>query len=97
MEAQNHVLFGQIYIGSKCLFNCLIDQVYFRAMTRKRQYGEVANLLQGVVNVLEHFQKYMGIPQIRQLSERLAHPHNLFSSPSQTILDLSNHFKHIAI
>ncbi len=39
-------------------------------MTRKRQYGEVANLLQGVVNVLEHFQKYMGIPQIRQLSER---------------------------
>ncbi|XP_041438179.1 vacuolar protein sorting-associated protein 53 homolog isoform X2 [Xenopus laevis] len=40
-------------------------------MTRKRQYGEVANLLQGVVNVLEHFQKYMGIPQIRQLSERV--------------------------
>uniref|UniRef100_A0A8C9TD61 Vacuolar protein sorting-associated protein 53 homolog n=1 Tax=Scleropages formosus TaxID=113540 RepID=A0A8C9TD61_SCLFO len=41
------------------------------AMTRRRQYGEVANLLQGVVNVLEHFQKYMGIPQIRQLSERV--------------------------
>lgn len=41
-----------------------------RAMTRKRQYGEVANLLQGVVNVLEHFHKYMSIPQIRQLSER---------------------------
>uniref|UniRef100_A0A8C5H9X3 Vps53 N-terminal domain-containing protein n=1 Tax=Gouania willdenowi TaxID=441366 RepID=A0A8C5H9X3_GOUWI len=40
------------------------------AMTRKRQYGEVANLLQGVVNVLEHFYKYMGITQIRQLSER---------------------------
>ncbi|PKU32394.1 hypothetical protein llap_17302 [Limosa lapponica baueri] len=39
------------------------------AMTRRRQYGEVANLLQGVVNVLEHFNKYMGIPQIRQLSE----------------------------
>ncbi|XP_058287125.1 vacuolar protein sorting-associated protein 53 homolog [Hylobates moloch] len=39
------------------------------AMTRRRQYGEVANLLQGVVNVLEHFHKYMGIPQIRQLSE----------------------------
>lgn len=39
-------------------------------MTRKRQYGEVANLLQGVVNVLEHFHKYMSIPQIRQLSER---------------------------
>uniref|UniRef100_A0A8C5H9S9 Vacuolar protein sorting-associated protein 53 homolog n=1 Tax=Gouania willdenowi TaxID=441366 RepID=A0A8C5H9S9_GOUWI len=41
------------------------------AMTRKRQYGEVANLLQGVVNVLEHFYKYMGITQIRQLSERV--------------------------
>ncbi|KAM9320711.1 vacuolar protein sorting-associated protein 53 homolog [Gastrophryne carolinensis] len=41
------------------------------AMTRKRQYGEVANLLQGVVNVLEHFNKYMGIPQIRQLAERV--------------------------
>ncbi|XP_033618753.1 vacuolar protein sorting-associated protein 53 homolog isoform X3 [Fukomys damarensis] len=41
------------------------------AMTRRRQYGEVANLLQGVMNVLEHFQKYMGIPQIRQLSERV--------------------------
>ncbi|XP_068945808.1 vacuolar protein sorting-associated protein 53 homolog isoform X2 [Petaurus breviceps papuanus] len=41
------------------------------AMTRRRQYGEVANLLQGVVNVLEHFHKYMGIPQIRQLSERV--------------------------
>ncbi|GCB62463.1 hypothetical protein scyTo_0004257, partial [Scyliorhinus torazame] len=41
------------------------------AMTRRRQYGEVANLMQGVVNVLEHFHKYMGIPQIRQLSERV--------------------------
>ncbi|XP_060115276.1 vacuolar protein sorting-associated protein 53 homolog isoform X1 [Heteronotia binoei] len=41
------------------------------AMTRRRQYGEVANLLQGVVNVLEHFSKYTGIPQIRQLSERV--------------------------
>lgn len=41
------------------------------AMTRRRQYGEVANLLEGVMNVLEHFNKYMGIPQIRQLSERV--------------------------
>ncbi|XP_048375132.1 vacuolar protein sorting-associated protein 53 homolog [Sphaerodactylus townsendi] len=41
------------------------------AMTRRRQYGEVANLLQGVVNVLEHFSRYTGIPQIRQLSERV--------------------------
>ncbi|KAK3774031.1 hypothetical protein RRG08_030113 [Elysia crispata] len=40
-------------------------------MTRKRQYGEVANLLQGVLNVLEHFEKYMEIPQIKQLSDRV--------------------------
>ncbi|XP_071493403.1 vacuolar protein sorting-associated protein 53 homolog [Diadema antillarum] len=40
-------------------------------MTRRRQYGEVANLLQGVVNVLEHFQKYMSIPQIRQLADKV--------------------------
>lgn len=49
---------------------CELSFCCSRAMTRKRQYGEVANLLQGVVNVLEHFHKYMGIPQIRQLSER---------------------------
>ncbi|KAJ3591245.1 hypothetical protein NHX12_009191, partial [Muraenolepis orangiensis] len=51
--------------------NSGIKCVRIKAMTRKRQYGEVANLLQGVVNVLEHFHKYMGIPQIRQLSERV--------------------------
>ena len=44
--------------------------VSLRTLTRKRQYGEVANLLQGVVNVLEHFKKYFGIPQIRQLADR---------------------------
>uniref|UniRef100_A0A0B7A4F2 Vps53 N-terminal domain-containing protein n=1 Tax=Arion vulgaris TaxID=1028688 RepID=A0A0B7A4F2_9EUPU len=41
------------------------------ALTRKRQYGEAANLLQGVLNVLEHFEKYMEIPQIKQLSDRV--------------------------
>lgn len=56
-----------------CVFKTTVKMTevcFSRAMTRKRQYGEVANLLQGVVNVLEHFHKYMGIPQIRQLSER---------------------------
>ena len=42
----------------------------YRNLTRKRQYGEVANLLQGVVNVLEHFKKYFGITQIRQLADK---------------------------
>lgn len=40
-------------------------------LTRKRHYGEVANLLQGVVNVLEHFKKYFGITQIRQLADKV--------------------------
>ncbi|KAK3586403.1 hypothetical protein CHS0354_013107 [Potamilus streckersoni] len=40
-------------------------------LTRRRQYGEVANLLQGVLNVLEHFQKYMSIPQIKELADRV--------------------------
>lgn len=57
---------------------CELSFCCSRAMTRKRQYGEVANLLQGVVNVLEHFHKYMGIPQIRQLSERyVTHTHTV--------------------
>ncbi|XP_038059447.1 vacuolar protein sorting-associated protein 53 homolog isoform X1 [Patiria miniata] len=41
------------------------------SLTRRRQYGEVANLLQGVINVMEHFQKYMSIPQIRQLADKV--------------------------
>lgn len=42
-----------------------------RHLQRKRQYGEVANLLQGVMNVVEHFQPYMGIPQIRHLADEV--------------------------
>ncbi|XP_064648939.1 vacuolar protein sorting-associated protein 53 homolog isoform X2 [Lineus longissimus] len=42
-----------------------------QSLSRRRQYGEVANLLQGVLNVLEHFQKYMSIPQIRQLADNV--------------------------
>ncbi|XP_023933119.1 vacuolar protein sorting-associated protein 53 homolog [Lingula anatina] len=38
-------------------------------LIRRRQYGEVANLLQGVQNVLEHFHKYNNIPQIKQLAD----------------------------
>ncbi|XP_071945841.1 vacuolar protein sorting-associated protein 53 homolog [Antedon mediterranea] len=41
------------------------------SLTRRRQYADVANLLQGVVNVLEHFNKYMAIPQIRQLADKV--------------------------
>ncbi|CAC5421456.1 VPS53 [Mytilus coruscus] len=41
------------------------------SLTKRRQYGEVANLLQGVLNVQEHFDRYMSIPQIKQLSDRV--------------------------
>lgn len=63
-------------------------------LLHKRQYGEIANLLQGVMNVLDHFQKYLSIPQIRNLADKvqnirteLAHQitadfHNAFTGPS---------------
>ncbi|XP_078741843.1 vacuolar protein sorting-associated protein 53 homolog, partial [Lampetra fluviatilis] len=41
------------------------------ALTCRRQYGEVRNLLHGVLNVLEHFQKFTAVPQIRQLDARV--------------------------
>ena len=47
-----------------------------RSLTIQRQYGEVANLLQAVLNVLEHFEGYMHIPQIKQLAERYYY-HNM--------------------
>lgn len=36
---------------------------------KRRQYGETHQLLQGVVNVVDHFKKYHAIPQIRQLAD----------------------------
>ncbi|XP_067931939.1 vacuolar protein sorting-associated protein 53 homolog [Watersipora subatra] len=41
------------------------------SMTIQRHYGEVAQLLQAVLNVLEHFESYMHLPQVRQLSEKV--------------------------
>ncbi|KAG8194624.1 hypothetical protein JTE90_003101 [Oedothorax gibbosus] len=49
----------------------LVDGVEkLQVLVKKRQYGEIANLLQGVTNVLDHFQKYMGIPQIARLGDK---------------------------
>ncbi|GFV23386.1 vacuolar protein sorting-associated protein 53 homolog [Trichonephila clavipes] len=49
----------------------LVDGVEkLQILVKKRQYGEIANLLQGVTNVLDHFQKYMGIPQIARLADK---------------------------
>jgi len=43
-----------------------------QSLTHNRQYGEVANLLQGVLNVLDHFKKYFSVPQIRQLADKVS-------------------------
>ncbi|XP_054723546.1 vacuolar protein sorting-associated protein 53 homolog [Uloborus diversus] len=49
----------------------LVDGVdKLQNLVKKRQYGEIANLLQGVTNVLDHFQKYIRIPQIAHLAEK---------------------------
>lgn len=40
-------------------------------LTEKRQYGEIVMPLQGIMNVMEHFNNYMDIPQIRDLADRV--------------------------
>ncbi|CAG0892895.1 unnamed protein product [Darwinula stevensoni] len=46
-----------------------VDQL--QILTEKHQYREISTLLQGVVNVLEHFKPFMDIPQVRQLAEQV--------------------------
>ena len=36
-----------------------------------RQYGEAALLLQGLLEVLNHFKDYQNIPQIKELSDQV--------------------------
>ena len=38
----------------------------------RREYGEVATLLQGVINVLEHLAKYKHIPQVADLANKVS-------------------------
>ncbi len=40
-------------------------------LSQKRQYGEAAMLLQGLMEVMEHFKNYTAIPQIKELSDRV--------------------------
>ncbi|KAK3913798.1 Vacuolar protein sorting-associated protein 53-like protein [Frankliniella fusca] len=42
-----------------------------QALTEKRQYGEIVMPLQGIMNVMEHFNNYMDIPQIRDLADQV--------------------------
>ncbi|KAK4293498.1 hypothetical protein Pmani_033807 [Petrolisthes manimaculis] len=42
-----------------------------QALKVRREYGEIATLLQGVMNVLEHLQRYRHIPQVAQLAREV--------------------------
>ena len=53
-------------IGMK---SCLLF-VTCRSLTIQRHYGEVAQLLQAVLNVLDHFEGYMHLSQVKQLADK---------------------------
>lgn len=44
---------------------------YFRVLTQKKQYGEIILPLQAVMEVMQHFNSYMDIPQVKQLSDQV--------------------------
>ncbi|EFX86362.1 hypothetical protein DAPPUDRAFT_313250 [Daphnia pulex] len=46
-----------------------VDQL--EVLCQKRQYSEIASLLQGVSRVMEHFTPYLDIPQVKQLADQL--------------------------
>jgi glucosamine 6-phosphate synthetase-like amidotransferase/phosphosugar isomerase protein len=46
-----------------------------KALTQKRQYGEISNPLQAITEVNEHFKQYKEIPQIKELSVTVAEIH----------------------
>ena len=41
-------------------------------LTKKRQYGEAASLLEGILNVMEHFVKYKSIPTVRDVTSQVS-------------------------
>ncbi|KAI9478179.1 MAG: Vps53-like protein, partial [Benjaminiella poitrasii] len=46
-----------------------VDQL--EAMSNNRQYKESAQLLQAVIQLMQHFKSYKSVPQISQLSDRI--------------------------
>lgn len=42
-----------------------------RVLTQKKQYGEIILPLQAVMEVMQHFNSYMDIPQVKQLSDQV--------------------------
>ena len=54
------------------LITCLED---LQRNFRQRNYAEVSTQLHGAVSVVEEFQKYKNIPQIRELMARYVYVH----------------------
>jgi len=44
---------------------------YFRVLTQRKQYGEIILPLQAVMEVMQNFNSYMDIPQVKQLSDQV--------------------------
>lgn len=55
-------------------------------LTQRREYKEAAKLLQGVIHVFEHLQRYIDIPQISELAKRFVSLFLLNNKPIQFIL-----------
>ena len=46
-----------------------------KVLTQKKQYGEIILPLQAVMEVMQHFNSYMDIPQVKQLSDEVRQIH----------------------
>ncbi|KAK1128293.1 hypothetical protein K0M31_002763 [Melipona bicolor] len=46
-----------------------------KILTQKKQYGEIVLPLQAVMEVMQHFNSYMDIPQVKQLSDEVHQIH----------------------
>ncbi|XP_020283021.1 vacuolar protein sorting-associated protein 53 homolog [Pseudomyrmex gracilis] len=46
-----------------------------KILTQKKQYGEIILPLQAVMEVMQHFNSYMDIPQVKQLSDQVRQIH----------------------
>ncbi|EFN69602.1 Vacuolar protein sorting-associated protein 53-like protein [Camponotus floridanus] len=46
-----------------------------KILTQKKQYGEIILPLQAVMEVMQHFNSYMDIPQVKQLSDQVHQIH----------------------
>lgn len=55
-----------------------VDQL--ETMSKNKQYKESAQLLQAVIQLMQHFKSYKSVPQIAQLSDRI----NLFKKNLET-------------